>query len=84
MQHSIFGLPRLLPVEQATRAGEANTKATMEECPGSAMDDFVSAPAVIITSWLQKWFPDTEDTLSNNQLNGLQAQVLLAVCHGGV
>ena len=55
----------------------------MEESANSAMDDFVSAPAVIISSWLHKWFPETEDTLTNNQLNGLQAQVLLSVHHGG-
>ena len=47
----------------------------MDEAPGAPLDDFVSAPAVIITSYIQKWFPDSERDLTVNQLNGLQAQV---------
>ena len=48
----------------------------MEEASGAALDDFVSAPAVIISSWLQKFFPTSEKDLSTGQLNALQAQVL--------
>ena len=38
----------------------------------------MSAPAVIISSWLHKFFPTVEKDLSINQLNALQAQVLLS------
>ena len=52
----------------------------MEEASGAALDDFVSAPAVIISSWLQKFFPTSERDLSTGQLNALQAQVLFSLC----
>ena len=52
----------------------------MEEASGAALDDFVSAPAVIISSWLQKFFPTSEKDLSTGQLNALQAQVLPSLC----
>ena len=47
----------------------------MEESgEGGLLDDFVSAPAVIISNYVRKWFPVTSK-LTNAELNALQAHV---------
>ena len=80
--------PPLIPNEAQSAhccAGEANTKSAMEEShlgEEGVMDDFVSAPAVILTSYIKKWLPTRTKDSSEQYLNALQAQArpAAAVC----
>ena len=54
--------------------GEANTSATREEC-GDVLDDFVSAPKVIMQQFLEKNFPTWTEGCSKEQLQLLLYQV---------
>ena len=57
--------------------GEANTKATMDEL-GAELDDFVSAPKVIMQQFLEKQFPVRNKGLSDHELQKLRTQVCLS------
>jgi len=54
--------------------GEANTNATREES-GDVLDDFVSAPKVIMQQFLEKSFPRFAEDASMADLKKLQYQV---------
>ncbi len=54
--------------------GEANTNATREES-GDVLDDFVSAPKVIMQQFLEKTFPVYSESSSGADLRKLQYQV---------
>ena len=54
--------------------GEANTNATREES-GDVLDDFVSAPKVIMQQFLEKQFPRDAGGCSGGELRKLLFQV---------
>ena len=54
--------------------GEANTNATRDEC-GDVLDDFVSAPKVIMQQFLEKNFPVHAAACSTGELGKLLYQV---------
>lgn len=54
--------------------GEANTNATRDES-GDVLDDFVSAPKVIMQQFLEKNFPRFAEDASSADLKKLQYQV---------